>query len=463
MIIQADSSDVLKRYLTLFSICVASFLMPMSLSAVNVALPDIAKDLHADAVYLSWIPTMNLLGGIAMQLPAGRVADLWGRKRVFILGLLLYFISSAVVMIINQIEWLLLVRLLQGIAGAMVFGTGMAIISQVFSQHKRGTALGFISTSVYLGLTCGPLIGGWLTQFWGWRAVFVVPLPLVILSIVLVGVYVKEQLYASGERLDWIGSLLFIFASSVFFFGVANLAELAGWMAVLCGVLAFALFVYQQEHAIYPLVRFRRLIENRLFVRSIQAAFFMYAALYPFQFILSLYLQYIKGMTPAEAGHLMLVQPLVMAFLAPLSGRLSDKYEPRKMATVGCILLGIGFFSLSFLHQESSVEQIAIGLFICGLGFGFFSTPNNNAALGSVPIERLSIGSSLLNISRTMGNMLGMTLIVLMFNYTLGNASITVDQYPALLWVLNYGFLMSCGFALVAAGFSLIRGNMRSI
>ena len=461
MAADVNGSGVLTRYLTLFSICVASFLMPMSLSAVNVALPDVAEDLKIDAVYLSWIPTMNLLGGIAMQLPSGRIADLYGRKRIFILGLLLYFISSAVVVYIEEVEWLLTSRFFQGVAGAMVFSTGMAIVSQVFSQHNRGSALGFIATSVYLGFSCGPLIGGWLTELWGWKSVFLAPLPLVVLSIGLVTLYVREQVQASAEKLDWIGGLLFIFASSVFFFGVTNLSELMGWGALIIGALIFILFVFQQERAPYPLIRFRRVIENRLFIRSLQAALFMYAALYPLQFILSLYLQYIQGLSPVDAGHLMLLQPAVMAVLAPLSGLLSDRYEPKKIATTGCLILAAGFLMLALLDQNSSIEYIGLGLVICGIGFGLFSTPNNNAAMGSIPIERLSIGSSMLSMARTMGNMLGMTVVVLMFNQALGGEVITVESYASLLWVLKYAFILSFVCACLAAVFSFNRGNLR--
>ncbi|MBR9829961.1 MAG: MFS transporter [Oceanospirillales bacterium] len=449
------------RWLTLLSICVATFLMPLSMSAVNVALPAIAADLNADAVLVSWIPTMNLLGAIALQLPAGRIADMVGRKKVFLAGLLLFSLSSFAVTLINHIYWLLLMRLLQGIAGAMVFGTGMAIVSQVFAQHGRGMALGLTSTSVYLGLTCGPPIGGWLTEWWDWHAVFLAPLPLAILCAVLVAIHVRETERLQDEKLDWIGSLLFIAASSLFFVGLSGLPALSGGVLAGCGLLLLAGFVYQQEHSPYPLIRLRRMVQNQVFFRSIQASFFMYAANYPLQFMLSLYLQYIRELSPAEAGQLMLLQAMMMAVLAPIAGRLSDHFDPRIPATLGCLLFASGFMVLALLDQDSSMTQIVIALLVMGTGFGLFSSPNNNGALSVVPTDRLSIASSLLNISRTMGNMLGMAVVVFLFNLMIGNAQLVPEQYPALMQLLQIAFALCGGYALMAAWRSWSRGKVR--
>ncbi|MBV0933605.1 MFS transporter [Marinobacterium weihaiense] len=449
------------RWLTLLSICVATFLMPMSMSAVNVALPAIAEDLNADAVLVSWIPTMNLLGAIALQLPAGRIADMIGRKKVFLAGLLLFALSSFAIILIEHIYWLLLMRLLQGISGAMVFGTGMAIVSQVFANHGRGMALGLTSTSVYLGLTCGPPIGGWLTEAWDWHAVFLAPLPLAVLCTILVGIHVRETERQADQRLDWIGSLLFIAASSLFFVGLSELPALAGGLLALAGLALLGAFIYQQERSPYPLIRLRRMVNNQVFFRSIQASFFMYAANYPLQFMLSLYLQYIRGLSPAEAGELMLLQAMMMAILAPLAGRLSDHFEPRIPATLGCLLFAAGFVILALLEQDSSMTQVVIALLVMGTGFGLFSSPNNNGALSVVPTDKLSIASSLLNISRTLGNMLGMAVVVFLFNLLIGNAQLVPEQFPALIRLLEIAFALCAGYALMAAWRSWSRGKVR--
>eukprot|EP01155_Anaeramoeba_flamelloides_P034434 Anaeramoba_flamelloidesc12977_g1_i2.p1 GENE.c12977_g1_i2~~c12977_g1_i2.p1 ORF type:complete len:177 (-),score=15.24 c12977_g1_i2:58-588(-) len=171
-----------------------------------------------------------------------------GRKKVFLAGVLLFALSSLAVVWTSHISWLLLMRLLQGIGGAMVFGTGMAIVSQVFAQHGRGMALGLTSTSVYLGLTCGPPIGGWLTEWWNWQAVFVAPLPLTVLCAVLVAIHVRETERQHDQRLDWIGSLLFIVASSLFFVGLSELPDLLGGLLALSGLLLLAGFVRNKKN-----------------------------------------------------------------------------------------------------------------------------------------------------------------------------------------------------------------------
>lgn len=448
------------RWLTLLSICVATFLMPMSLSSVNVALPTIADDLQADAVLLSWVPTMNLLGAVALQLPAGRIADMIGHKRVFLAGVVLFALASMLVLTVTDIRPFLVLRLTQGISGAMIFGTGMAIITRIFDDNNRGMALGLSSASVYLGLTCGPMIGGWLTEFWGWHAVFLAPLPLTVLSLVMVGFFVRESERRREERLDWLGSLIFMFATTTTFVGISELPKPAGIITALLGLGAFVLFIFQQERAAHPLIRFRQLAANRVFFRSLQSSFLMYSANYPLQFMLSLYLQYIQQLTPSEAGQLMLLQAMIMVVVAPLSGRLSDWLEPRIPATLGSLLFALGLGILSLLDASSSLLQVALTLLLMGLGFGLFSSPNNNAALSSVAVERLGIASALLNISRSMGNMLGMAVVVFLFNMLIGNARIQPEQYPALMNALQIAFLICAGYALTAAAISWSRGRM---
>ena len=253
------------RWLTLLSICIATFLAPMSMSAVNVALPVIARDLSANAVMVSWIPTINILGAIAFQLPAGRMGDLYGRKKLFLAGVLLFGLAGILAALASNIVFLLAVRLLQGVAGAMIFGTGMAIISEVFARYNRGMALGFTSTSVYLGITCGPLIGGELTDFSGWEAVFLMPVPLVVFCAWAVLRYVKETDLSQDRQMDWTGSLLFILAAGLFFIGLSEILQWVGVVILGAGIGCLLLFIRQQKRSASPLVQWQALGRNRRF------------------------------------------------------------------------------------------------------------------------------------------------------------------------------------------------------
>lgn len=450
------------RWFVLASICLAMLLIPMTLSSVNMALPTIALELQADAVLVSWIPSATLWGSIVLLLPAGRVADMVGRKPIYLIGLLGYSLSSLIIFVVDSIEFLLIVRVLQGLFSSLVFATAMAIIAAVFSDRSRGTALGLGATSVYLGLTCGPLIGGWLTETLGWRSVFWAPVSFASVAIVLAMIYVRNDHDAEkpSEPLDWKGSLLFVALSTLLLFGLSGLPGVYNWLMLMTGVALIFVFVRQQNRCAYPLVRFSVLAANRVLNRSLMASFFMYGAHFPVLFLLSLYLQYLQGLSPSEAGQLILIQALIMAILAPISGRLSDRIEPRLIATLGCVFFGIGFATLIFLESDSSLNHVIVSLCLLGVGFGLFSTPNNNAALGSVPKERLSIASALLNLSRTSGNMFSMAIIMLLMSQWLGSEQIRPERYPDLMIVVKLGFASACLYSFLAAWFSYNRGKV---
>ncbi|WP_417222933.1 MFS transporter [Amphritea sp.] len=450
------------RWFVLVSICITLFIVPMSMSGVNMALPAIADALQADAVWLSWIPTATLWGSIVLLLPAGRVADTVGRKPIFLLGVIGFSLASLLVFVVQSVEVLLLVRVLQGLFSSLVFATAMAIIATVFSDSNRGSALGFTATSVYLGLTCGPLIGGWLTEHLGWQSVFWGPVLLALIAIVLAVIYIRNdgQSGQPAQPLDWIGSLIFVAIATLLLFGLSGLPNLYNILMLLAGIALVFVFVRYQNRCAYPLVRFSLLASNRVMSRSLMASFLMYAAHYPVLFLLSLYLQYLQGLSPSEAGQMILLQAFIMAILAPIAGRLSDRYEPRLIATIGCLFFSSGFAVLVFLESDSPLNLVIIALSLLGVGFGLFSTPNNNAALGSVPKDRLSIASALLNLSRTSGNMFSMAVIMLLMSQLLHSEQIRPERYPDLLLVVKLGFASACAYSFVAAWFSYSRGKV---
>ncbi len=453
----ATSSKV--RSMALVGVGFILIILAMSMSAINIAIPAIGADLNIDAEALSWIPTAMLWGNVVFLLPVGRMAERYGRKRIFCLGALLFIFSSALIFITHNIAMLLLVRVLQGIAGAMVYGTGLALVGAIYASSRRGQALGIATSAVYFGLTMGPLVGGWLIMQWGWRSIIWAPALLTILALVLLYRFVKgEWRIENAPALDWQGFLLLASAVSVFLFAMGNISQPIYILLAGLGVLLFGVFIKHQTKRENPLLRIHAMRANRLLNRSLLAAFFVYGSSFSLVFLLSIYLQYVHGLTPVEAGQIVMIQALVMMFLSPIAGRLSDKYEPRHLSTLGCALFAIGYVMMSQVDGETSMPYIVAIVAIVGVGFGLFSAPNNNAAMGSVAPDRLSIVSALINLARTMGNMVSSAIVMVLFTVVLGDVAITPDQYPNLILVIKVAMWLAAGYVTIAGIFSYRRG-----
>ncbi len=443
------------RILVLINICIGGFLAPLSLSATLVAVPAIAHDLHANAVYASWIPTAFLLSNLITLLPAGRLSDSYGRKYFYILGTSVFLLSSVLAGLATSIEALLLFRVIQGMGAAMFFSTSMAIVSSVFSGHGRGAALGWMVASVYTGLTCGPLLGGWLTEHYGWHSVFLFQVPLSFLTILLSLFYMKGE-WRSQEpvKLDWWGSLLLATWVLSLFAGLTSLPQHSAFIYLFIAIIFFLAFIRHSSVSANPIIRLKLVWQNHSLSRSLLSAVFMYSANYGLMFLLGLYLQYNRGLSPSDAGKMLMLQAVVMAVVAPVAGRLSDRYSPRKLATGGCLLAAFGTFMLLFVDQSRSLIYIGTALMILGLGFGLFSTPNSNSIFGSVAETKLGIVSALLNLARMMGQMMGMAMITLLISFYIGKTKINPDQYESLFMVLRWTLALSFSFAIAAAYFS---------
>ena len=449
------------RRMALASVGLVMMICSLALSAVNIAIPRIAEDLQASALAVSWIPVAMLWGNVVFLLPIGRIADIVGRKRVFVAGMLLFILSSLCVLLPQSIGTLLLIRVVQGISSSMVYGTSMAIIGVVYANSNRGQALGIAASSVYLGLTLGPLVGGWLTEHWGWKSVFWVPVPILLLCLVALLSYVKGDWKSELKaKFDWQGSLIFAAWVSAFMLGLSRLTDWRFALLAILGLVLLAVFVWHQSKIDSPLIRLSALRANRIFNRSLLSAFFIYGSSFSMVFLLSLYLQYIHQLSPSEAGQIVLIQTLIMMVLAPITGRLSDRFEPRILSTFGCLLFVIGYAMLFRLDMNTSLHYVMLALVFLGLGFGFFSSPNNNAAIGSVPADKLSIAAVLLNLARTMGNMISSAIVMTLFSITMGGAAITSALYPELLLVIKITMILSICYALIAATFSYRRGTI---
>jgi EmrB/QacA subfamily drug resistance transporter len=455
-------SDTGMKTSTLVVTTLSSFITPFMGSSINVALPSIGKQFQIDAVLLSWIATSYLLAAAISLVPFGRLADIYGRKKIFTLGIAAFTMTSFLCAFSSSAPMLILFRVFQGASSSMMFATAIAILTSVFPPQERGKALGINVAAVYIGLSLGPFLGGLLTQHLTWRSVFLVNIPLGLITICLVLWKLKgEWAEAKGERFDLPGAIIYGLALVFIMYGITLLPAMKSLWLILLGLLGFVAFVLwtsRVEHPVYNLNLFK---SNRIFAFSCLAALLNYSATFAMSFLLSLYLQYIKALSPQSAGLILVAAPGVQAIFSPFAGRLSDKIEPRIVASIGMVLTTVGLFLFTFLHENSSQMSIIVRLIVLGLGFALFSSPNTNAIMGSVEKRFYGLASGSVGTMRLLGMMIRMGIATLVFALYLGRVQITVEYYPIFIKSVNVAFAV---FAILCFGgifSSMVRGKLR--
>ncbi|MGR8947834.1 MAG: MFS transporter [Gammaproteobacteria bacterium] len=450
-----------KRLAVMTMVLLSSFSMPMMLSAVNVALPSIAESLSLDAVMLAWVPMAYLMASAALVLSFGRLADLVGRKKIFNFGILGLILSSILAATAND-GWVLIgYRLIQGMTAAMLYATHIAIVSSVYPPSERGRMIGLSVSIIYVGLTCGPLVGGWLTGLYGWRSTFLIHVPLCTLSWLMGWLYVKEEWKADNPGdFDIVGAALYSGAIIALMLGISGLPDSTGGMLIVVGLLGFYGFFRHQHGRDHPLIDVSLFYTNKVFTYSCIASIIMYTATFANIVLLSLYLQYLLGLTPSKAGLVLMAQPVIMALVAPLSGRLSDHKEPGVLASFGMTLTAIGLALLATLDVDSEIHTVVVYLCITGFGFSFFSSPNANAIMGSVDKHQNGAAGGAVATVRILGQMTSMAVVSMVFTLILGPVQITSDTYDDLASAIQISFIAFALMCVVGVYFSYSRGRV---
>jgi EmrB/QacA subfamily drug resistance transporter len=439
----------------------AAFLMPFMGSAVNVALPTISAAFSMSALSVTWVASAFLLAAAMVLVPAGRLADLIGRKKIFLTGAVIFAAGSlACIGSPNQGVFIAL-RAVQGVGAAMTFGTGTAMLISAYPPEIRGKILGINIAGVYIGLTIGPFVGGMLVQHLGWESIFIFTALLgALVAALAMGIGTQPDAAASGEVFDWPGAALYAVALFSLMYGFSVLPSLAAAVWIAAGVAGLVFFVRQQSMNPFPLINIRLFKANRVFAFSNLAALINYCATFAITFILSLFLQHVKMLTPLQAGMVLVVEPLLQALFSPLAGRLSDRYEPRVIASIGMMLTVIGLISLTWMQADTPLAQVVTSLAVLGVGFAFFSSPNVNAIMSSVENRYYGVASATLATMRMLGQMLSMGIAMLVFAVIIGDQSLSVKTGGKLISSgrLIFGILaVICIFGIFA---SLARGRM---
>ena len=433
---------------------------PYLSSAVSIAMPSIAGELGLNAVSLGWVNTAFLVAAAALLLPFGKLGDMTGRKRIYLIGNALYVLFAFLAALSPSGGILIGMGALLGAAGAMIFGTGMAILTSVYPPTERGRVLGINVAFTYAGLSLGPLLGGILTHSLGWRSVYFLNVPVGLFVVVLVVTKLKgEWRGEQGKGFDLPGALLSIATLGLLIYGLSTLPATIGFILIGAGVVGFFFFVLRERHASNPLLSLQLFSGNRVFAMSNLAALINYSATFALTFFLSLYLQYIKGLTPEAAGLVLIAQPVLMALFSPITGRLSDRHEPQILASIGMAIMAVMLGLLATAGKRTSLVVLICELVAVGIGYALFSSPNTNAVMGSVGRGFYGVASATLGTMRLTGQMFSMGIAMLILSLSVGHTAITPAVYPLFLHGQRIAFAVFALLCLAGVFASLARGK----
>lgn len=408
------------KWWALSAVSVGVFMSTLDISIVNISLPQIMKDLGASLSAIQWVVLAYLLTITSLLLTFGRFADLIGRKRIYIAGFAVFTVGNVLAGFSHSVTHLILARALTGVGGAMIQANGAAITAAVFPPEERGKALGLNGTIVAAGLVTGPTIGGVLTDALGWRSIFFVAVPVGLLAIPLASLVLNEARITMPrgtrrEPFDWLGAALWAAFLFTFLFAL-NRGPDMGWTspALLAlfpaSLVLMVAFVAVELRNAYPTIRLS-LFRIWGFSAGCTASFSTFVGLQASTFLMPFYLQMALALSARTAGILMTTVPLTMALIAPVSGRLSDRYGSRGLATLGLSISLSGLFLLSQVTTAGQGYLAIIGtLLLLGLGIGMFQSPNNSFIFGSVPREQYGVASGFIATMRNAGSSLGITL-----------------------------------------------------
>lgn len=410
----------------LLVVMTTSFLAPFMGSAINLAIPAIGTELGGSTLLLSWVVSGYLLASAAFLLPLGKLADIVGRKKTLFTGILLFSCFALLSGLSWSMESLILFRIGQGIASSMIFSTGMAIVTAVYPPQRRGRAMGLTASATYVGLSLGPVVGGFMTHYLGWRSIFYFSALTGIFAAVVAAWRLKgEWKGAAGETFDFIGSVCYMTALTAVLYGLSSLSE-ASWgkYALGLGLALMLLFIFYETRQRHPILQVDLYRQNTVFALSNLAAMINYSATFAVGFLVSLLLQVVMGYTSHVAGLILLSQPFIMAVFSPFAGALSDRIEPRIVASSGMGLSTVGLFAFIFIAGDTPLWLVIANLALIGLGFALFASPNNNALMGAVEKRFYGVAASSLATSRLVGQAISMAIVALLLSVYVGDAGL---------------------------------------
>ena len=432
------------------ALSLAVFQVPFTGTSMDLAMPLVVKDFSMSAFTLTFLISTYLVGTAMFQMPAARLGDLWGRRKLFLIGLSAFGIFS----LLSSLAWsaasLICFRFAAGVGSAMVFATNMAILTAVFPKEERGRALGINSAVVYFAMAMGPVGGGVLGHHYGWRSIFFVSFVMSALALAAAVWSIRDEwAVAKGELFDFRGCAVYVLGIGGAVFGFSFLPGWTGWGMLAAGVAATILFARLEKRTVHPILKLEHFFRNRHFRLASLSAMINYAASFAIGLAMSLYLQVIKGMPPDRAGFLLMAQPVAQTLLSPIAGRLSDRINPSILTTSGMGAISLGLLLLSRLTAETPLHLVVPVLVLIGIGFAFFSSPNVNIIMGSVASRDSGFASATTGTVRLIGQAMSMAMTSLIIHVYMGNHELSKETAHLFLPALQTAFLLFAGICMV--------------
>lgn len=459
---QDDATIQKKRWVILIVLNLFTFMSTLDGSIVNIALPVLVKELGLPVAQVEWVTTGYLLAICTALLFFGRLGDIAGKIRIFKLGTVIFLLGSLLCGFSAGLPFLIISRIVQAIGAAMTMANGQGIITDIFPSTERGKALGLIGTFVSLGSIAGPSLGGIIVSSLGWPYIFWVNVPIGVIAIALGWRVLPKDLVRVQAKIDVPGTMLFAVFIITLFIGLL-LGQQMGYgdvrilSSLLAAVVAFIAFLWVERRRAEPLLQLS-LFRNPLFSLSIFCAFLVFVSNFCFNIIAPFYAQNMLNLSPYSAGFLLMLFPICMVIVAPISGALSDKIGSEILTFAGLLVMVVAQFGLARLHDGSAIALVGVWIAMLGIGSGLFGSPNNSLVMSTVPRTQLGSAGSVNSLVRNIGMVVGITVATtILFNVMSAEAGYRViDLVPGrpdiFLSGMHMVFMTSSGICLVSAG-----------
>ncbi|MEM1556477.1 MAG: MFS transporter [Candidatus Bathyarchaeia archaeon] len=421
------------RELFLVASVMASFLTPFIAIAVNIALPSISNAFNVDLTIANWVANSYLISMASTILLIGAVADWIGKEPVFVIGAIIFAATSFLTPYSGSFALLIVLRCLQGIGSAMISGTAVAILASIFPE-KTGFAIGLNTAAVYVGTTLGPSLGGFLVDYAGWRSLFILVGAVALLSAILAPLAVDVTKKSLGRKPRFQTLLIFAISAILVTIGSSYISSLHGSIILSLGLIAFISTLYIEYEKTLNLIK--EIFGRKVFLAYI-TALLNYVATYALSILFSNFLQVERGFKAREAGIILLAQPLPQMLLSPVAGHLADKLNPSLLTAVGMALIVLGIGSSVITYKW--LISLIVSLFLIGIGFAFFASPNTTQVMHGVPREAFALASSFLGLMRFLGQSLSTSILTASM---LALKPFIVSMETVL---LIYAFIAACG------------------